>query len=214
MLTPLILAGPSAVGKTTVGYALIDNIGGFELVRSLTTRQPRYDGHDDEYIFVSNEEFDSIYKNGGVLESTEYAGNRYGTPKSEIERITKEGNIPLLILDIEGVRSLSKHTDIASCAVYIYDDLVVLNDRLYQRFLGNGETEKGLKNYESRKEQNPKDLAKALELKDLFYAFVRNTALEETARNIYNVITDFKSGKPRNNEEAESAAALIASYLK
>ena len=49
----LILVGPSAVGKTTVADEIISR-GGFSLIRSLTTRAPRGDGHDDEYIYTDS----------------------------------------------------------------------------------------------------------------------------------------------------------------
>ncbi len=214
MRTPLIIAGPSAVGKTTVGYYLIDNVGGFELVRSLTTRQPRYDGHDDEYIFVSPEEFDEIYKNGGVLESTEYAGFKYGTPKSEIERISNEGKNPLLILDVEGVMSLTRHSDISPCAVYVYDTLECLEDRLYARFLGNGETEKGIKNYNSRKAQNITDYGRVNTFSEYFYSFVRNITLADTADQILLALDDFDAGKARDQEKISSALTEISACLK
>ena len=102
----LVLAGPSAVGKTTVMKALMSKYEGFDYIRSATTRAPRGDGYDSEYIYLSINDFSSLIKNGGVLEYTEYGGNFYGTPSSEIERIFEDGKIPMLILDINGVKTL------------------------------------------------------------------------------------------------------------
>ena len=93
----LVLAGPSGGGKTTVMNELVGSDYGFELVRSATTREKRGDGNDGEYIYLSKDEFSGQIKAGKMLEFTEYGGNLYGTPHSEIERIVKEDKIPLLI---------------------------------------------------------------------------------------------------------------------
>ena len=102
----LVIAGPSAVGKTTVMNEILRQNAGFEYIRSATTRAPRGDVFDLEYIYLSKEEFLERIENGGVLEYTEYGGNFYGTPKSEIERIFSVGKTPVLILDLNGVKSL------------------------------------------------------------------------------------------------------------
>ena len=106
MTSCLVIAGASAVGKTTVGTLLVES-GKFELVRSVTTREMRGDAFGSEYIYLTRDEFLKLVSDGGVLEYTEYAGNLYGTPRSEIERIVGEGKTPLLILDLNGVKSLS-----------------------------------------------------------------------------------------------------------
>ena len=81
----LILVGPSAVGKTTVANELVRSYGYFSFIRSLTTRPPRGDGNDDEYLYTTREGFLREIECGGVLEHTEYDGTLYGTPRSEIE---------------------------------------------------------------------------------------------------------------------------------
>ena len=95
----LIVAGPSAVGKTTVAHRMLELDSRFEFVRSVTTRPCRADQFDNEYIYITEEEFRHLINTDGVLEYTIYAGNYYGTPRSEIDRIISEGKIPLLILD-------------------------------------------------------------------------------------------------------------------
>ena len=123
----LIIAGPSAVGKTTVAYSLINKDPRFEFVRSVTTRASRGDAYDNEYIYITVDEFRSLISNGGVLEHTEYAGNYYGTPRAEVERIISEGKIPLLVLDINGVGSLVRNAaGLSPCGVYVWDRLDVI----------------------------------------------------------------------------------------
>ena len=118
MKSVVILAGPSAVGKTTVAHAMLGANPGYEFVRSVTTRQKRGDAFDNEYIYLTREEFEHEIEVGGVLEHTEYAGSYYGTPLSEVNRITAAGKIPLLILDMDGVKSVATHKDgINTCGI-------------------------------------------------------------------------------------------------
>ena len=87
----VIIAGPSGVGKTTVADALIERLGNLEMSRSATTRAKRGDGRDDEYIYLTVDEFKSAIAAGDMAEHAEYGGNLYGTRKSELARIHKEG---------------------------------------------------------------------------------------------------------------------------
>ena len=75
----LILAGPSAVGKSTVAERILAS-GEFSLVRSFTTRERRGDGHDGEYFYVTDDTFSRMAEEGAFVEQSEIAGHRYGTP--------------------------------------------------------------------------------------------------------------------------------------
>lgn len=184
----LVLAGPSAVGKTTVMEKLLSQNPSFEYIRSATTRAPRGDGHDSEYIYLSVDEFKSMIENGGVLEYTEYGGNFYGTPTSEIERIFKCGKVPMLILDINGVKTLKSATQgFRVVAIYITTDSEVLDKRLYERFVAAGKTESAARVYKMRREQNRKDLESLSSLTGVFDAFVENTTPDETASKILSL---------------------------
>ena len=66
----LILAGPSAVGKTTVMKEILSRSDEFEFIRSATTRAPRGDGHDSEYIYLTEIEFKKRIADGEMLEYT------------------------------------------------------------------------------------------------------------------------------------------------
>ena len=166
----LILAGPSGVGKTTLAHALLKASDRFELVRSVTTREPRGDSFDGEYIYITKEEFFRLRSQGGVLEYTEYAGNFYGTPLSEIERIIGEGRVPLLILDLNGVHTVvSSKGDINPCAVYLTVKEEELEARLRQRY--GADTEK----LSSRLDKNRLDKAEYESIKSDFFAVVENS---------------------------------------
>ena len=210
----IILAGASASGKTTVAHQILDTDPTFELVRSVTTRPKRDDSFATEYIYIDKSEFDRLVATGGVLEHTEYAGNFYGTPRSEIDRIHSEGKKPLLILDMNGVRSISTTAkDISTCAVYLHADINLMEERLYERYLGDTPTPEGLARFVSRKEQNIADYIEFGEMSKYFFTVVENDAeLSEVAKRVEKVFVDFSNGAERDDEKMiEAAARIVAS---
>jgi guanylate kinase len=73
---------------------------------SATTRTPRPGERDGvDYHFLSGEEFERRLEAGEFLEHAEYAGNRYGTLRSEIER----ADGPLVLeIEVEGARQVRR----------------------------------------------------------------------------------------------------------
>ena len=210
----LILAGPSAVGKTTVANELLKGNSDFELVRSVTSRPPRGDGNDSEYIYLSKEDFKRGIESNDVLEYTEYAGELYGTPKSEIDRIIKEGRVPLLILDINGVKALNKADGISVCAVYVYDDIRIVDQRLYDRYLGMTPSADTLIKYVNRKEQNNADYIASPEFAESFYSFVKNTEPETCAGEVRSAFFAFISGEKRDENAINLAVDFMIGSIK
>ncbi len=193
MSSILILAGPSAVGKTTVMKEMLLRYPEFEFIRSATTRAPRGDGHDGEYIYLSESDFKARTENGGMLEYTEYSGNFYGTPASEIERIFLEGKTPLLILDINGVRSVKeKERSFKTVAVYITADIATLDKRLAERVIMLGGGDEALETVKKRMAQNRRDLSSIEDFAPLFDGVVENREIASTVDKIYEIFTEFK----------------------
>jgi guanylate kinase len=104
-LPVFVVTGPSGAGKSMLERALLDRLGDrLELAVSATTR-PRRPGEQEgrDYWFVSDAEFDRMVAEDELLEWVSYvSGHRYGTPRSEIERIRAAGKAPLLDLETEG----------------------------------------------------------------------------------------------------------------
>jgi len=98
----VIVSGPSGVGKSTVCLELVRQIGAFLSV-SATTR-PRAESEVDgkDYWFISEEEFQKRVENGDFLEHAEVFGNRYGTPRKEVEQALAEGKAVILEIDVQG----------------------------------------------------------------------------------------------------------------
>ena len=211
----IILVGPSAVGKTTIAHAMLEMSDRYELVRSVTTREMRADSFGSEYIYISREEFLHQIEVGGVLEHTEYAGQLYGTPRSEIDRITSEGRVPLLILDLNGANSLYNAEGIAPCTVYLYDELDVMDERLKARYISENTSEADQKRYDSRSKQNLVDFSNMCEYESFIYSFVKNCASVECCANKINEVYDiFAADVPKNVEETKTTAEALASSAK
>jgi len=100
----LVVTGPSGVGKGTLINRLLERVPGLTLSVSATTRPPRpgeVDGCD--YHFLPEEEFEKRLLRNEFLEHAMYAGNHYGTPRSEIERAS-DGLV--LEIEVEGARQV------------------------------------------------------------------------------------------------------------
>ena len=204
MKRAIIIVGASGVGKTTVANVILENPK-YSLVRSATTRKPREDGNDSEYIYLSNDEFQNAVKNGEMLEFTEYSGNFYGTPLFELERIFQDGKIPLLIVDISGARTFMNNTlDFSIDMFYIYEDLNVIEKRLYNRDLFVP-TEEGFLNFIRRKNANIKDYIEIVDIAKGFTAFIKN----EEPRNAAAALLDVFNKSPL----AENSLATVGDEI-
>ena len=104
----LVVTGPSGVGKGTLIRTLRERYPGLELSVSATTRPPRPgEEHGIDYHFLEPAEFEQRLAGGEFLEHAEYAGNRYGTLASEIERARQAGAKALVLeIEVQGARQV------------------------------------------------------------------------------------------------------------
>ena len=98
----VIVSGPSGVGKSTVCKELVRQIGAFLSVSSTTRLQSESEVDGEDYRFISEEEFQKRVENGDFLEYAEVFGNRYGTPRKEVEQALAEGKAVILEIDVQG----------------------------------------------------------------------------------------------------------------
>ena len=92
------------MGKGTLIKRLLERDPGLQLAVSATTRQPREaEVNGVDYHFLSGEDFDRRVARDEFVEHAEYAGNRYGTLKSELERPARG---IVLEIDVQGARQV------------------------------------------------------------------------------------------------------------
>ena len=104
-----------------------------ELAVSATTR-PRREGEADgrEYWFLSREEFDRRADAGDFLEHVRFVAARYGTLRSELDRIAGEGRACVLELELEGALRVQDEVP-GSVTLFIAADVHELERRLRSR---------------------------------------------------------------------------------
>lgn len=107
-LEPLVIAGPSGVGKGTLINRLLAQfpaLFGFSV--SHTTRGPR-EGEVDgvAYHFKPKEQVQQEIDAGLFLEHANVHGNIYGTSKRAVKSVQEQNKICILDIDIQGVQQV------------------------------------------------------------------------------------------------------------
>jgi guanylate kinase len=110
VLRPLVVCGPSGVGKGTIISKFMKELNGsqnFGFTVSHTTRSPR-PGEEDgvHYHFTDVPSMKQAIDNNDFLEYAEVHGNFYGT---SIKSLTLDnGKFPLLDIDVQGVKKIKQ----------------------------------------------------------------------------------------------------------
>lgn len=132
-LPVVVVTGPSGAGKGTLEKALLDRRADLELAVSATTRERRPGEQDGrEYWFLAPREFERRVAAGDFLEWVPYVGHKYGTLRSEIDRIAAAGRVPLLDLEIEGALNVRDSVP-GAVTVFVDAPLDELERRLRDR---------------------------------------------------------------------------------
>ena len=183
----LVVTGPSGVGKGTLISALCRHFPDLRLSVSATTRPPRSGERDGrEYHFLTPEEFERRVQAGEFLEHAEYAGNRYGTLRSEVER----GPV-VLEIEVQGARQVREALP-AAVQVFIAPPSV---EALRERLLGRGtDSPDGIRARLAQAEEE-------LRAKDEFQHVVVNDDLGRAAAELIDLVATIW---PRPNGEGST----------
>jgi guanylate kinase len=124
-----VITGPSGVGKGTLISELCRQFPNLRLSVSATTRPPRSgERHGREYHFLTPDDFERRVGAGEFLEHAEYAGNRYGTLSSEVER----GPV-VLEIEVQGARQVREALPDAVQVFIAPPSVEALRERLVAR---------------------------------------------------------------------------------
>jgi guanylate kinase len=129
-----VVTGPSGAGKGTLIQALRARVPELELSVSATTRLRR-PGEENgvHYWFLPEVEFARRVAGGEFLEHVTYvSGQRYGTLRSEVDRIAANGKVPLLELETEGALRV-RDEDAGAVTIFIRAPVAELERRLRER---------------------------------------------------------------------------------
>ena len=132
----IIFSAPSGAGKTTIVHALSERFPNLEFSISATSRAPRStEQQGRDYYFMSDEEFRAACDADRFVEWEEvYAGTRYGTLKSELQRIWDKGNVILFDVDVMGGMRLKSIFGERAMSVFVMPPSVeTLRQRLLSR---------------------------------------------------------------------------------
>lgn len=180
----IVVSAPSGAGKTSIVRYLLEQNPQLSFSISATTRAKRgmeEDGKD--YYFISVPEFQEGIENGRFLEWQEvYAGQYYGSLKSEVDRLGDEGKVVVFDVDVLGGLNIKKFYKEQALAIFIQPPTL---ESLKERLIGRGtETPESLQ----------KRLAKAeyeMSFAEQFDAIVVNDDLQVAREEANRLIRDF-----------------------
>lgn len=140
----IIFSAPSGSGKTTLVKHLLDTNPdlGFSISASTRDKRGRTEQNGKDYYFLPPAEFKKRIDNNEFVEWEEvYEGNFYGTLKSEVERVWREGKNVIFDVDVKGGLNLKKYFGDKALAIFVkVPSLEVLKTRLHDRGTENSES--------------------------------------------------------------------------
>lgn len=103
----VVVSGPSGAGKDTLIEQLRELEPNIAYGVSVTTRPARaYEVDGVHYRFTTRDEFARMAEAGEFLETREYAGNLYGTPRRLVDDALNAGRDLILKPEVNGARAI------------------------------------------------------------------------------------------------------------
>lgn len=118
---PIVISGPSGVGKGTLANRLSDEHAGiFALAVSHTTREPRLgEVKGTSYFFVDPSTFHGLLSQGAFVQHATLNDNQYGTSRKAIADEMDKGRVVVLDVEMGGVQQLKANPAIDARYVFI-----------------------------------------------------------------------------------------------
>jgi guanylate kinase len=180
----IIFSAPSGAGKTTLVHKLLESSDLYAFSVSACSREPRENEIDGiDYYFIGLENFkQKITENAFVEWEEVYLNNFYGTLKSELIRIWKQGKTVVFDVDVVGGLNLKKIFKANALAIFINPPSAeILEDRLRNR---KTESEEKI---QMRISKAKIELQKAAE----FDVIIENNLLDEAVEKVKLTAAEF-----------------------
>ena len=180
----IIFSAPSGSGKTTIVRRLMEIVDGLEFSVSATSRAPRgVEQNGRDYYFLSGEEFDSKIAEDAFVEWEEvYAGTKYGTLRSELERIWSKGHTILFDVDVKGGVRLKEIFGEAALSIFVMPPSI---EELRRRLVGRATDSP------EKIEQRIGKAGEELGYSECFDLIVVNDDLEEAVGKVREAVEGF-----------------------
>eukprot|EP00919_Chromeraceae_sp_WS-2016_P008555 GHVR01020172.1.p1 GENE.GHVR01020172.1~~GHVR01020172.1.p1 ORF type:complete len:202 (-),score=34.62 GHVR01020172.1:40-645(-) len=122
-VSPLIISGPSGVGKGTLIDKLMSEYPNtFAVSVSHTSRSPRHNEIDGiHYHFTSKDNILKMVENDEFVEHATVHGNVYGTSVGSVQSVLDNGRICILEIDVQGAQQLHDRSTFKN-AKYLFLD--------------------------------------------------------------------------------------------
>ncbi len=187
----VVISAPSGGGKGTILKELFATDKNLRLSVSATTRQPRPgEEHGKHYYFISREEFETMIREGKMLEHARYVDNYYGTPRGPVEQWTGEGLDVVLEIEVQGGAQVKRLMPECVSIFIMPPSLEVLAERLRGR--GTEDEATVLKRLETARQEIPH----AAEYDYIVY----NDRLEDAVEDIRAILRAEKLKYSRNTD--------------
>lgn len=180
----IIITAPSGSGKSTIVRHLLQTFPELRFSVSACTRSPRQgEMHGRDYFFITVEEFQQKINEEAFAEyEMVYAGTYYGTLKSELQKIWRDGGYPLADIDVQGALRLKNYFADKALSIFIKAPaLEILEQRLRNR---GTETDESLRERLQKAELE-------LQWSNSFDALIVNDQLEEACQQTEQLIRNF-----------------------
>ncbi|MDP3767026.1 MAG: guanylate kinase [Dehalococcoidia bacterium] len=137
----VVISGPSAVGKDSLLSRMKERRVLAHYTVTATTRPRReVNAADHPFLtFLSNEDFDRLLAQDGLLEHAEVYGNRYGVPKAPLRDALARGEDVVMRIDTQGAATVKRLVPPAVLVFLLPPSIEELEERIRARGLDDPE---------------------------------------------------------------------------